>query len=86
MSCYERIRGQSDLAKAASNALHTLHAPQYAASTIAGIRKDQKSEVGHVTPPPIPMMYCCIVMVMASSRRRAQNLKCLASAVPRRGG
>jgi len=50
----KQIRGQSNLAKAASNAPHTLHAQDCLALSVTGtFRRLQKLEVGHVTPPPI---------------------------------
>jgi len=48
--CRMKTRGQSNLAKAASNALHTLHALDSRTTAIPKIcRGSQKLQVGHVT-------------------------------------
>jgi len=74
-------RAQSNLAKAASNVLHTLHALDSMTIAIPKIcRGSQKSKVGHVTLPHVT--YCCPHPYVCTL-----NFNSVASAVPEiRGG
>jgi len=61
-----QTRGESNLAKTASNALHTLQALDSITIAVPKIRKRlQKSIVGHVIQTRICMTYCCTVFVRA---------------------
>jgi len=62
--CSLTTKGQSNLAKAASNVLHTLHALDSITIVVPKIcRGSQKLKVGHVTQTRTSI--CCIVFVRA---------------------
>jgi len=61
-------KGQRNLAKAASNAPHTVYALDSITIAVPKICSgSQKLEVGHVPDVDERMMYCCIVFVKAPS-------------------